>query len=67
MAWILKIVGVLALLVGAVWFGQGAGWIHGSFMTGRRLYLVLGLLVTLIGLSLVVASLALGRRRSTRR
>jgi hypothetical protein len=28
------IVGTLAVLVGGVWIGQGAGLIQGSFMTG---------------------------------
>ena len=46
--------------------GQGIGVIHGSFMTGRHLYLALGLMLLLIGILLLVGSLAVrGRGRST--
>jgi hypothetical protein len=38
------IIGGLAVLVGAVWIGQGAGLIKGSFMTGSRTWLAIGLL-----------------------
>lgn len=33
---------VVALLVGIVWIGQGIGLIHGSFMTGRPEWAVIG-------------------------
>ena len=51
------VAGLVGLLVGAVWIGQGAGWIAGSFMTGQRLWLVVGILVALIGIGLVVGGL----------
>jgi hypothetical protein len=38
------IIGGLAVLVGATWIGQGAGFIKGSFMTGSRTWLAIGLL-----------------------
>lgn len=56
------VIGLVALLVGAVWIGQGAGWIAGSFMTGQRLWLVIGIVVALAGLGLVIG----GVRRPAR-
>ena len=56
------VVGLVGLLVGAVWIGQGAGWIAGSFMTGQRLWLVIGIVVAVIGLALVIG----GVRRPVR-
>ena len=55
------IVGGLAVLVGSVWIGQGAGFIKGSFMTGSRTWLAIGLLCLVVGLFLIFLTL---RRRS---
>ncbi len=44
--------GVICLITGGVWIFQGAGVIHGSFMTGQQLWLVIGILVVLVGLVL---------------
>jgi hypothetical protein len=35
-------VGVLLVVVGGVWLGQGVGWIGGSFMTGEAAWAVIG-------------------------
>ena len=59
---ILIVIGVLALGVGAVWMGQGAGLIPGSFMTGDRFWFNVGLAVAVVGGVLVV--LGARRRRS---
>jgi hypothetical protein len=40
--WIRVVVGLLCLALGAVWIGQGVGWIHGSFMTGEAVWAVIG-------------------------
>jgi hypothetical protein len=56
------IIGGLAVLVGGVWIGQGAGFIKGSFMTGSRTWLAIGLLCLVVGLLLIF--LALRRRPS---
>jgi hypothetical protein len=56
------IIGGLAVLVGGVWIGQGAGVIKGSFMTGSRTWLAIGLLCLVVGLLLIF--LALRRRPS---
>jgi len=54
------IIGGLAVLVGGVWIGQGAGLIKGSFMTGSRTWLAIGLLCLAVGLLLIFLTL---RRR----
>lgn len=41
--------GLLLVLVGAIWTGQGVGWIGGSFMTGEPLWAVIGPLVAVAG------------------
>ena len=56
---VLIIVGVILLLVGAVFAGQGANLIPGSSMTGVRMWLYIGLIVAIVGIILV----ALGLRR----
>ena len=55
------VIGGLAVLVGATWIGQGAGLIKGSFMTGSRTWLAIGLLCLVVGLLLIFLAL---RRRS---
>lgn len=47
------VIAVLMLLTGAVWIGQGLGYIKGSFMTGDMHWFW-------IGVALVVAALILG-------
>jgi len=54
------IIGGLAILVGGVWIGQGAGFIKGSFMTGSSTWLAIGLLCLVVGLLLLFLSM---RRR----
>jgi hypothetical protein len=58
---VLIIVGVVALLVGAVFAGQGAGFIPGSVMTGDRTWLYIGLVLVVVGIILI--SLGARRRR----
>jgi hypothetical protein len=50
------IIGGLAVLVGGVWIGQGAGFIKGSFMTGSSTWLAIGLLCLAVGLLLIFLS-----------
>ena len=47
------VVGVLLCLVGAIWFGQGVGWIGGSFMTGQALWAVIGAFAIIFGVTLL--------------
>lgn len=51
------VLGVIGLLVGAVWILQGVGVLPGSFMTGQRLWLVIGIVVVAIGLALTYRGL----------
>ena len=53
----LIVVGAIALIVGAVWVGQGMNLIPGSFMTGNRMWLSIGLVVGIIGIILIVLGL----------
>ena len=46
------VAGVIAILVGAVWILQGTGVLPGSFMTGQRMWLVIGIIVAIVGLAL---------------
>ena len=45
----LIICAILLIAIGIIWSGQGAGWIPGSFMTGDRTWLVVGLVVLVAG------------------
>jgi len=51
------VLGVIGLLVGAVWILQGVGVLAGSFMTGQRMWLVIGIVVAVIGLALTYRGL----------
>jgi hypothetical protein len=54
---------VIAILAGAVWILQGSGVLPGSFMTGQRMWLVIGVVVAIVGLVLAYN----GIRRPARR
>jgi hypothetical protein len=55
-------VGAIAVILGGVWAGQGLNLIPGSFMTGSRMWLSIGLIVAIVGIALIV----LGLRRPGR-
>jgi len=61
--WITLAAGVVLVLVGAVWVLQGLGVITGSFMTGQKLWFLIGLVAFLVGVVLVAANLT--RRKPT--
>ena len=46
------ILGVIAIVAGGVWILQGSGVLPGSFMTGQRMWLVVGIIVAIVGLAL---------------
>ncbi|HEY9413274.1 MAG TPA: hypothetical protein VIQ30_00820 [Pseudonocardia sp.] len=54
--------GVLAVLLGGLWFFQGIGVVGGSFMTGSRLWLFIGLVVALGGFALLANAVRAARR-----
>ena len=57
------VVGVLLTLIGALWTLQGAGVVTGSFMSGSRMWLIIGVVALIVGLGLLVRTLR-GRRPS---
>ena len=46
------VLGLLAMIAGAVWILQGSGVLPGSFMTGQLMWLVIGIIVAIVGLAL---------------
>ncbi len=44
--------GGIAILAGAVWILQGSGALPGSFMTGQRMWLIIGIVVGIVGVAL---------------
>jgi hypothetical protein len=53
------IVGIAAVLMGALWIGQGAGlipWPASSFMIDQRPWATRGAILTVIGLILIATS-----------
>jgi carbonic anhydrase/acetyltransferase-like protein (isoleucine patch superfamily) len=57
------VVGAIAVVTGAVWVGQGMNLIPGSFMTGDRTWLFIGLVVAVAGVVLVSTGLRRSRGR----
>ena len=53
----LIVLGVLLLLVGLVWVGQGLGYIKGSFMTGDTKWFWIGLGMIVVGIVVGVGGL----------
>lgn len=54
----LLVVGGVCLLVGLVWTLQGAGVLLGSFMTGSRFWLIVGVVLDVGGVYLLYRGLA---------
>ncbi|CCH17458.1 hypothetical protein [Micromonospora lupini] len=59
--WLTLTLGLLAVVIGAVWTVQGLGYVSGSAMTDERIWAVIGPIVALVGL--VVLWLGLRSRR----
>lgn len=55
---ILVVVGILLVLVGAVWTLQGLGYLPGSVMSGVTFWAVVGPVVALVGVFLAVRGLS---------
>jgi hypothetical protein len=52
--WIRRVVAIILVVVGVVWFFQGVGVIEGSFMTGEAVWAVIGALCVAGGLALLL-------------
>jgi hypothetical protein len=61
--WVRGIAGLVLCVVGAVWIFQGAGVLHGSFMTGRSEYVVLGAVAVVLGVVLLSWAARVRQRR----
>jgi hypothetical protein len=48
-----RVVGVVLILAGAVWIGQGTNVIHGSSMTGSAFWAIVGTVCVVAGLVLL--------------
>lgn len=59
---VITAIGVAAMILGLLWIGQGAGLIPGSFMTGDRTWLAIGLVSLVAGAFAVFTA----RNRDTR-
>ena len=62
---ILTVVGVVMTLMGALWIGQGLGYIHwpaSSFMLDQRPWADRGAVLAVLGLVLILAARRLGKR-----
>ncbi len=56
---LLLIVGVLALLMGLLWIGQGLGYIHwpaSSFMLDQRPWATRGAILAVVGIVLIIVA-----------
>jgi hypothetical protein len=59
---VLLIVGILLIVAGAVWTVQGVGTLKGSFMTGSRTWMWVGIACVCAGIIVVLASFVANRR-----
>lgn len=57
------VVGVLLILLGALWGLQGLGVVGGSAMSGTTLWAVVGPIVAVVGVILLVTGLRVPSRR----
>jgi hypothetical protein len=48
------VIGVIALVIGLIWIGQGSNLIKGSSMTGQSMWLIIGLIVAAVGAALLI-------------
>ena len=64
--WLLMTLGLLGLVLGAVWTLQGLNVLRDSVMSGARIWSVIGPVVALIGLVLIVVGVNV-RSRAKRR
>jgi hypothetical protein len=55
--------GVVLVLIGALWTAQGLGYVTGSFMTGSKLWFTIGLVALLVGLWSLVTGVRRFRTR----
>lgn len=57
------VVGIIAVLVGALWIGQGSNLMHGGAMAGSKVWLIVGIVVAIVGIGLLVLGLRRGHAK----
>jgi hypothetical protein len=55
--WLALVLGLFAVVIGAVWTLQGLGYLGGSAMTGETVWAVVGPIVGVVGLLLIAVGL----------
>ena len=58
---VMLVVGILFILFGLLWIGQGLGYVGGSFMTGDIKWAYIGFAVAVIGSYMLMARSSRGR------
>jgi len=58
---VIRVVGVLLVIIGSIWFLQGVNVLPGSFMTGQIRWAVYGGISVVAGIVVLVAA---GKRRT---
>ncbi len=53
MGWLKAIVGVVCVVLGGLWIGQGVGILPGSIMSGQIVWAIIGLVLVVVGLWLI--------------
>ncbi|MDG4809130.1 hypothetical protein O7634_20470 [Micromonospora sp. WMMD1120] len=61
--WLTLTLGLLAVVVGALWTVQGLGYVSGSLMTDQKIWAVIGPIVAAAGLVTIWFGLRSRRRR----
>jgi hypothetical protein len=59
-----SIIGVIFCLVGLVWIAQGTNMMHGSGMSGRGSWTVIGVVALVLGLVILLGGRRFGGRSS---
>jgi hypothetical protein len=62
--WLPLALGLLGVVIGAVWTLQGLGYVGGSAMTGERIWAIIGPIVGVLGLLLLWVGMRARRRRT---
>jgi hypothetical protein len=61
MRWIAVVIGLALVAAGAVWTFQGSGTLKGSFMTGSRMWLWIGIACVVSGAVVLVTTFITNR------